>query len=83
MEGIFSKIKAVIFDMDGVLIDSEPVMAKAAARAFNDEGIPAKESDFEQVRGDFESNPFVRSVLDHISAKTELGRKAVAALNNQ
>jgi cytidine deaminase len=51
MEGIFSKIKAVIFDMDGVLIDSEPVMAKAAARAFNDEGIPAKESDFEQFCG--------------------------------
>ena len=39
-----------------------------------------KESDFEQVRGDFESNTFVRSVLDHIKAKTELGEKAVNSL---
>lgn len=40
-----------------------------------------KESDFEHVRGDFESNPFVRSVLDHIQAKTSLGARAIAALN--
>ena len=39
-----------------------------------------KEIDFEQVRGDFESNTFVRSVLDHIAAKTALGEKAAAAL---
>ena len=39
-----------------------------------------KESDFEHVRGDFESNTFVRSVLDHIKAKTELGNRAIAAL---
>jgi hypothetical protein len=39
-----------------------------------------KESDFEQVRGDFESNDFVRSVIDHINAKTELGKRAAAAL---
>jgi len=42
-----------------------------------------KESDFEQVRGDFESNDFVRSVLDHIDAKTELGRRAIAALEDE
>lgn len=39
-----------------------------------------KESDFEQVRGDFESNTFVRSVLDHIKAKSKLGKKAISAL---
>ena len=32
-----------------------------------------KELDFEQVRGDFESNPFVVAVLDHIEKKTALG----------
>ena len=32
-----------------------------------------KELDFEQVRGDFESNPFVTAVLDHIEKKTALG----------
>ena len=39
-----------------------------------------KESDFEQVRGDFESNDFVRSVLEHIRVKSELGDRAIAAL---
>ena len=39
-----------------------------------------KESDFEQVRGDFESNDFVRSVLDHIDVKSGLGRRVAAAL---
>ena len=39
-----------------------------------------KESDFEQVRGDFESNTFVRSVLEHIRTKSQLGADAIAAL---
>lgn len=32
-----------------------------------------KELDFEQVRGDFENNPFVTAVLKHIDVKTALG----------
>ncbi|MBR4809734.1 MAG: DUF4954 family protein [Bacteroidales bacterium] len=39
-----------------------------------------KEIDFEQVRGDFESNSFVKSVLDHIRVKSELGGRVVEAL---
>lgn len=31
-----------------------------------------RKGDFEQVRGDFERDPFVRMVLDHIAAKTAL-----------
>lgn len=31
-----------------------------------------RRNDFEQVRGDFERDPFVKMVLDHIAAKTEL-----------
>ncbi len=42
-----------------------------------------KESDFEQVRGDFESNTFVHSVLDHIKAKTELGKRVTEALQKK
>ena len=34
--------------------------------------------DFEQVRGVFESNPFVTAVLKHIEVKTELGNELVA-----
>ena len=32
----------------------------------------SRRNDFEQVRGDFERNPFVRMVLDHIDSKTAL-----------
>ncbi len=33
--------------------------------------------DFEQVRGDFESNPFVTAVLKHIDEKTALGEELI------
>ena len=39
-----------------------------------------KELDFEQVRGDFESNPFVTAILDHIVAKTALGNELISRL---
>ena len=39
-----------------------------------------KEQDFEQVRGVFESNPFVTAVLDHIKAKTALGNELIERL---
>ena len=38
--------------------------------------------DFEQVRGDFESNPFVTTVLKHIQVKTELGNELITRLGN-
>lgn len=33
--------------------------------------------DFEQVRGDFESNPFITAVLKHIDEKTALGNELI------
>ncbi|MDR0939664.1 MAG: DUF4954 family protein [Mediterranea sp.] len=36
--------------------------------------------DFEQVRGDFESNPFVTAVLRHIEVKTALGDELIARM---
>ena len=40
------------------------------------------EADFEEVRGSFESNSFVKAVLEHIQTKTELGNKILANLEN-
>ena len=40
-----------------------------------------KEQDFEHVRGDFESNPFVQTVLQHIAAKTALGDEFIQRLS--
>ena len=39
-----------------------------------------EEADFEEVRGSFESNSFVKAVLEHIERKTELGNKMLAKL---
>lgn len=39
-----------------------------------------KELDFEQVRGDFESNGFVNAVLKHIEIKSQLGDRTINML---
>lgn len=39
-----------------------------------------KEMDFEQVRGKFEDNDFVKEILNHIDRKTDLGKRVVDQL---
>ena len=39
-----------------------------------------KERDFQQVRGDFDDNPFVKETLAHIERKTKLGDEMIARL---
>ena len=46
-----SHIKGVIFDMDGVLVDSEPAMARASVAGMADFGIKAREDDFTPYLG--------------------------------
>lgn len=43
--------KAVIFDMDGVIIDSEPLWRKAMIRGFNDFGVVFTEDDCKKTTG--------------------------------
>jgi hypothetical protein len=38
------------------------------------------EADFEEVRGNFESNSFVKAVLEHIKTKSELGDRVLTKL---
>jgi HAD superfamily hydrolase (TIGR01509 family) len=56
-------IKAVLFDMDGVLANSEIYTAKAAAITFNRIGIPAKEDDFALFRG-MGADDYLRGVAE-------------------
>jgi HAD superfamily hydrolase (TIGR01509 family) len=42
---------AAIFDMDGVLIDSEPLWCRAEVEVFNNLGVPLKESMCSQTMG--------------------------------
>jgi len=39
-------MRPILFDMDGVLVDSEPVIRAAAAEGLRRHGIPAEEPDF-------------------------------------
>jgi HAD superfamily hydrolase (TIGR01509 family) len=42
----FPKIRAVIFDMDGVLVDSEPLINAAAIAMFKEKGLVVQPDDF-------------------------------------
>lgn len=48
---IMSEINYVIFDMDGVIVDSEPVIMKAALDALKSGGVPATLDDFTEFIG--------------------------------
>jgi len=63
--------KAVLFDMDGVLIDSEEYMAKTGVRALKKYGIDAKESDFAEFVGCGE-NRYVGGVAEKYGFRNQL-----------
>jgi len=46
-----SELKAVIFDMDGVLVDSEPFWRRAQVRIFGEVGLSLTPADTEQTMG--------------------------------
>jgi HAD superfamily hydrolase (TIGR01509 family) len=43
--------KAFVFDMDGVIIDSEPLWRRAMVKVFNTDGLPVSEIDCAQTTG--------------------------------
>jgi hypothetical protein len=45
-----------------------------------DGGEDIKKRDFEQVRGEFESNSVVAAIQDHIKKKTALGNELIERL---
>lgn len=46
MPDLRTRLRGVVFDMDGVLVDSEPFIAAAAIRMFAEKGVTAQRADF-------------------------------------
>ena len=71
---IVEQWKEAVVGLDRMLYeDARKEFSLASMTGFGADGSRLeKELDFEQVRGDFESNPFVTAVLEHIKVKTAL-----------
>ena len=71
------KQKAILFDMDGVLIESEFLMRHSAIQALADYGVTAKHEDFLEFTGMGEDK-FVGGVAEKYGLKYEFAMKELA-----
>ncbi|MDR0895199.1 MAG: DUF4954 family protein [Prevotellaceae bacterium] len=79
---IVEKWKEAVVGLDRLLYeDAKKEFSLSSMTGFGADGSrQEKEQDFEQVRGDFESNPFVTAVLKHIEVKTALGNELIGRI---
>lgn len=80
---IVEKWREAVVGLDRMVYDdARKEFSLAAQTGFGADGDKHdKEHDFEQVRGDFDNNPFVTEVLAHIARKTALGDELIARLS--
>ena len=80
---IVKQWKEAVIGLDRQLYeDARKEFDLASMTGFGADGSKeVKELDFEQVRGDFESNPFVTAVLEHIRVKEALGDELIQRLS--
>ena len=81
---IVVKWKEAVIGLDEMLYeDASKEFNLASMTGFGADGSrEEKELDFEQVRGDFESNSFVQAVLEHIRVKRTLGDELLSRLRD-
>ena len=79
---IVERWKEAVIGLDRMVYeDAKKEFSLASMTGFGADGSRMeKEQDFEQVRGAFESNPFVTAVLEHIKVKTALGDELIARM---
>jgi hypothetical protein len=79
---IVEKWKDAVISLDNMIYeDARKEFSLSSRTSFGVDGdIEAQKVDFEQVRGVFEENPFVKAVIDHISTKRTLGDKYIRLL---
>lgn len=76
---IVERWKIAVVGLDKMIYaDAKKEFSLSSMTGFGADGNRADmKEDFEQVRGDFESNPFVMAVLQHIDDKTTLGDELI------
>ena len=81
---IVEKWKDSVIGLDKMLYeDAKKEFSLSSRTGFGADGNnTVKDMDFEQVRGDFENNQFVRAVLTHIQKKNELGNELISRMTN-
>lgn len=74
-----TKWKGAVVELDRMLrADARKEFAATAQTGYGLDGDPqSKQADFEQVRGTFEGNSFVREIEEHIVRKTALGDELI------
>lgn len=70
-------MKAVLFDMDGVLLNSEPVIIEASIRSLREHGVEAKFEDFKEFTG-MGDDIFIGGVAGKYGLKYDTSMKARA-----
>ncbi len=66
-------MRAVIFDMDGVLTDSEPLICAAAMQMFRELGVVVQESDFHPFVGAGEDR-YIGGVAEKYAVPLDIAR---------
>ncbi len=76
---IVERWKEAVIGLDKMVYeDAKKEFSLASMTGFGADGTKIeKEQDFEQVRGDFDTNPFVTAVLEHIKVKDALGSELI------
>ncbi len=81
---IVEQWREAVVGLDKMLYeDARKEFSLASRTGFGADGSRTeKDLDFEQVRGDFESNPFVRAVTEHIKVKSALGEELISRIKH-
>ena len=85
LKHVVSHWRESVVELDHMLYaDAQKEFSLSAHTGFGFDGSSPRtvERDFEQVRGDFDSNPFVTATLEHIERKSQLGDKTIDLLDS-
>jgi hypothetical protein len=79
---IVEEWRDAVVSLDEMLYeDAKKEFSLNARTGFGADGdLNAQRLDFEEVRGNFEQNTFVKAILQHIEQKTHLGNKRISEM---